>query len=604
MHRVLLINPHETEQLGYSNPPLGLLYLAGTLIKYGFDVRLVDGCLDGKEAIIRAIDEFKPSMVGITCLTPGRKKAVEIARLVKACDKATIVVFGGVHPTIMYHQMLENYSDIDFIVIGEGEIAFLELAQGKKHQEINGIAYRDAAGIVKAPPREYIQNLDTVPFPAWHLVNLKKYSARGDIIFRGIDLRNEPRVSVVFSRGCKGHCDFCSTWWIWKGWRHRSAANMVDELELLYKNFGIKHFCFADDAMTVNKQATIDLCEEIIARNLHIAFHVTTRTDCVDEVVLEKLMSAGCYQIAFGVETGSPLLLEKMGKENDIENAERAIQLSKKVGIKTTALMIIGNVGEQAETINQTISFLRRAQPDDLGCVGGLWILPGTKLYQECRRSGYIDDDFWLGDEPYKIYTREWSHEDLAKMQQLVFNYNNIKNVEIPMAQIEKYPLESTFLKKWQRYANADVNEYSATTAWVDAQEQHLELMQKIPSCCNEILDLGCGDGWSTNCLKMMGKKAIGVTINPKEAQHAFTKYGLTLVVSDMHDLPLEDRMFDCIYCRESYEHSIAPYIALCEMNRVLRLNGYVLINLPWDDWIREDSHYSVFTPSQMREMF
>ena len=449
-----------------------------------------------------------------------------------------------------------------------------------------------------------LPGLDTISFPAWHLVDLKRYPARGDIIFRGIDLRTEPRISVIFSRGCKGHCDFCSTWWIWKGWRHRSATNMVDEIELLYRDFNIKHFCFADDAMTVDRQATIDLCDEIMARNLHIAFHVTTRTDCVDELVLEKLKSAGCYQIAFGVETGSPLLLEKMRKENDIETAVRAIHLSKKVGIPATALMIVGNVGEQVETINQTISFLQRARPNDLGCVGGLWILPGTKLYQDCKRIGYIDDDFWLGDEPYKIYTLEWSLDDLAKMQQLVFNYNNIENTDDPMTETDKDPLESTFLQKWQRYAKADVNEYSATTVWIDAQEQHLELMQKIPSRCKKILDLGCGDGWSTYSLHKMGMSVIGVTINPKEAEHALTKYGLKLVVSDMHDLPLDDHMFDCIYCRESYEHSIAPYIALCEMNRVLQLNGYALINLPWDDWIREDSHYSVFTPSQMREMF
>ena len=162
MKKILLINPHETEQLGYSNPPLGLLYLAGTLIEHGFDVCLVDGCLDGKAAIARAIDEFKPSMVGITCLTPGRKKALEVVKMVKDNDPSTTVVLGGVHPTIMYRQMLEHYSDIDFIVIGEGEITFLELAQGKKLLEISGLAYRDATGIIKTHPREYIQGVESI----------------------------------------------------------------------------------------------------------------------------------------------------------------------------------------------------------------------------------------------------------------------------------------------------------------------------------------------------------------------------------------------------------------------------------------------------------
>lgn len=160
------------------------------------------------------------------------------------------------------------------------------------------------------------------------------------------------------------------------------------------------------------------------------------------------------------------------------------------------------------------------------------------------------------------------------------------------------------FLAKWRRYAPPEVNEYSDTTTWVDAQAQHLELMPLLPPCCLDVLDLGCGDGWTTHQLQQRGKRVVGVTVNPAEAAHARTTYGLELVVCDMHDLPFADQSFDAIYCRECYEHSVAPYIALCEMNRVVRPGGHVLINVPWEEWIREDSHYSVLTPSQMREMF
>jgi len=128
--------------------------------------------------------------------------------------------------------------------------------------------------------------------------------------------------------------------------------------------------------------------------------------------------------------------------------------------------------------------------------------------------------------------------------------------------------------------------------------------MSKIPAHCRQLLDLGCGDGWSSDQLRQRGFQVTGVTINPSEAEHAEKTYGLKLVVCDMHDLSFSDHSFDCIYSRESYEHSVAPYIALCEMNRVLKPGGYVLVNLPWDEWIREDSHYSVFNPPQMREMF
>lgn len=425
MKRVLLVNPHETEQSGFTNPPLGLLYIAGTLLKHGFDVKVVDGCLEGKAAVKRAIEDFHPELVGITCLTPGRKKALEVAQMAKNYNPNIKVVMGGVHPTIMYRQMLENYPFIDYIVMGEGEETCLEIAQEKELSKIKGLVYKEKGMIVKTPARKYIENLDDLPFPAWHLVDLKKYPARGKGVIKGINLAKETRVSVIFSRGCTGHCNFCSTWWIWKGWRHRSAKNMVDELELLYINFGIRHFCFADDTLTVDRKAIIEFCDEIILRNLIIAFHATTRTDCVDEVVLRKLKDAGCYKISFGIETGSQLLLERMGKENDIETSEKAIKLCKRLGLQVTALMIIGNVGETAETISDTINFLKRTKPDEIGCVGGLWILPGTKLYYECKRRGFVDDDFWLSDKPYKVYTLEYSLEELTKLREKVLNYKS-----------------------------------------------------------------------------------------------------------------------------------------------------------------------------------
>ena len=263
MKRIMFVNPHETEQLGYSNPPLGLLYLAATLLKNGFEVKVVDGCLEGKDGVKKALESYRPAMVGITCLTPGRKKALEIAKLAKGLDPSVNIIMGGVHPTIMWKQMMEHYPYVDYIVLGEGEQTCLELAQGKEPSQVNGLVFRKNGKAIKTANRKNIADLDDLPFPAWQLVDLKKYPARGTGVYRGIDLSREPRVSVIFSRGCEGHCAFCSTWWIWKGWRHRSAKHMVDEIELLYNEQGIRHFCFADDSMTVDKQATIDLCDEI-----------------------------------------------------------------------------------------------------------------------------------------------------------------------------------------------------------------------------------------------------------------------------------------------------------------------------------------------------
>lgn len=424
MKKILLVNPPSTEQNGFTNPPLGLLYLAGTLLQGGHEVQVIDGCLEGKTAIIKRLKAFRPDIVGITCLTPGRKRAIEMAAVAKSLNSSVLTVFGGAHPTIMHRQMLENYPEVDAVVIGEGEQTLLELANGVAFPQIDGLAYRDGSGTaVKTAPRKYHENLDDIPFPAWHLIDLHRYPGWGEGKHNGIILREHPRISVIFSRGCSGHCDFCSTWWIWRGWRHRSAANMADELELLYRDFGVRHFCFADDAMSVDRQATIDLCNEIVRRKLVIAFHVTTRSDCVDEEVLLKLKQAGCYMVAFGIETGSPRLLAEMGKENDIDNSVRAITLCRKVGLPSTALLIVGNVGETEDTVLETLALLKRAMPDEVGCAGALWILPGTKLYQDCRRRGVIDDTFWLGDEPYMIYTMEHTIETLEGYVRMINGY-------------------------------------------------------------------------------------------------------------------------------------------------------------------------------------
>lgn len=432
MKRILLVNPHESDQAGFTNPPLGLLYIAGALLKNNIEVQIIDGCFEGKPSILKAISEFKPQLVGVTCLTPERKKSFEVAQMVKDYDPRIKVILGGAHATIMYKQILENYSSVDYVVIGEGEQTCLEIVQGLEPSKISGLAYRENEKIVKTAPRHYVENLDDLPFPAWQLIDLSKYPARGEGIVRGINLAKETRVSVIFSRGCKGHCDFCSTWWIWKGWRHRSAKNMADEIEWLYKDFGVRHFNFADDAMTVDRQATIELCDEIINRNVQIVFNLATRTDCVDEVLLGKLKDAGCYGVSYGIETGSPAILEKMGKENNIKNSELAIQMTKKLGLIVTALIMVGNMGENEQTVEETRMFLKKTDPDIVGCLGGVWILPGTKLYQACKKQGFIDDDFWLSDEPYKLYTLENTLEELKAFGKRISFYNfdrRLKNI-------------------------------------------------------------------------------------------------------------------------------------------------------------------------------
>lgn len=434
MLKVMLINPPETEQTGFTCPPLGLLYLAGTLRDNGVEVQIIDGCIDGWSLVQDKLKRYMPDMVGITCLTPMRQKALAVASMVKENNRKTTVIMGGAHPTILYQQILSNYENVDIVVRGEGEISLLEIVKGIDLNKIPGIAYRDGKKIITTAARKHVANLDKLSFPAWDLIAdiIDQYPTTAPFKnFRGIDLHNGPRISVVYSRGCPGKCDFCSSWWIWKGWRHRSAKNMVDEIEWLYKSLNIRHFWFADDALTVDKQATIDLCNEIIKRSLHIGFFATTRSDHVDLEILKKLHEAGCYEISYGIETASSKLLAKMKKENNVQTSKNAIALTKQAGIRACALLITGSVGETRETIDETVEFIRETDPEGIGSVGGLWILPGTGLYQYAKKIGIIDDSFWLGDEPYMLYTHEHSMVRLRLFNHAIKNHIKLSEMSI-----------------------------------------------------------------------------------------------------------------------------------------------------------------------------
>lgn len=405
--KVLLINPPESGMGEHSFPPLGLLYVAGVLRKENIPVKIVDGFLEGWRGIEDSLRSYTPDIVGITCHTYARVQVLKIARLAKKLLPEAEIVVGGAHPTIMAGQMLENYPFIDVVAIGEADYVLLDLCRNMDYAGIPGIGYRQEGRTVINPERKVIDDLNTVPFPAWELLDLRRYPSDGEGVYRGIDLEKEPCIPILFSRGCVGNCNFCSNRLMWKRWRHRSPANTLEELELLNRKFGIKHFIFNDDCFSVNKKATIEICKGIISRGLNIVFDVVTRTDCVDEEILQALKDAGCYQINYGIETASSTLLKIMGKPVNVNVSEDAIKLTNQYGIRSTALLIAGCVGETYETINETIDFLKRAKPSRIGVGSGLMIFPGTKLYDLAKEKDVIDDGFWLTGYSWKVYTAE-----------------------------------------------------------------------------------------------------------------------------------------------------------------------------------------------------
>lgn len=405
-NRVLLVNPPKVDQGGYKPSPLGILYLASYLRKYcpKVKVKIVDGAIEGERAVLNTLTSFKPDLVGVSSLTPGRHQALWVVRKAKKIIPTCMIVLGNVHPTIMWKQMMENYQEIDFIIRGEGEEALYELVAGCQLSGIGNLVWRSKNKIVDNKTKPMIKDIDSILFPAWDLVNPQRYPPRGSGYENGVDLSREVRFPLIFSRGCMGACTFCSSWMIWKGYRYRKGRLVADEIQMLYDQYHARHFVFQDDTLTGSREEVISFCQEIIKRKLKIAIYGTTRADKVDPILLKYMKRAGFYELSYGIESGSPRMLARINKRTELKDNLYAVQITKKAGLKANALIMHGLPGETKNDRLLTEEYLNITKPDETGTVGAVWIFPGTVLYEQAKHAKLIEDSFWLSKKAYYIY--------------------------------------------------------------------------------------------------------------------------------------------------------------------------------------------------------
>lgn len=422
-----------TQGLG-SAPAFGLLWMASYLRRYGFDPHFADGWAIGWEGIEEKIIKYQPDIVGVTAISGLRHKAFRIAGIAKRINPDTLVVMGGIHATVMWNQVLENYPSIDIIVRGEGEISLLEIAQGRPLNEIDGISYRGNGQIIRNKDRQLIPNLDDIPLLAWDLHDWSALSGVNDAnegqIINDIEVSKEMVAPIISSRGCPGRCNFCPSWIVWKHWRCRSPENVIDEIEYLYHKYNIKHFKFLDDSFSIDRNLTLKFCDELERRKLRIAFAAQTRGDLIDQELLERLYSVGQYILILGVESGSQKILDIMRKDINLERLKENILVAKKIGYKINELLIVGNIGETVDTVNETIDFVKETEPDVTSVGHGLMLFPGTLVYQHAKKVGAIDDSFWLTDKPYMMYTHDYPEAMLHSFAHAVYNRKRLPKLK------------------------------------------------------------------------------------------------------------------------------------------------------------------------------
>lgn len=397
--------------LNDATPPLGLLYLAAILEKANYPVKVVDVFDYSLNKIEELVKREKPDIIGITCLTETRVQVLKVAEFIKKINQEIIIVLGGPHANYFPAQLLQHYSQVDYVVIGEGEYSFLELVRALSERKplgnIEGIAFRDDRGeVIVTKERKNIQNLDELPFPSHHLTEYDRY------VPAGIDpvkwKKDKGRyASVMTSRGCPYRCTYCSTTIFWGvNFRARSPKNVVDEIELLYDKYHVTHLGFFDDIFSARMERSLEICKEIVNRNIKISWGCITRVNFVKPDLIEWMKRAGCDTIFFGVESLSQKILNNIKKYAKPEQSINAFNLCKKVGIRASMGLMVGNTGENEETVSETLRVMKQVDPPSFNC-SIMSIFPDTEMYEVAKKQNFITDDYWLTDKASPIYTVE-----------------------------------------------------------------------------------------------------------------------------------------------------------------------------------------------------
>jgi len=475
--RVLLVNPFSVVQKSWMpyppHEPLGLEYLAAVASndhEVGFlDCRasfldrfelLPNGLFHvgaSLEQVKAFITDWKPELVGVTLPFATQIQPVHsIVNAVKEVDKGIVTVVGGCAASCYPEQMLRENCNLDVIVVGEGEVTFKMLLSGKEMDTIDGLVYReDNKQIVQNVPRRFIENLDTILFPRRDLVPLENYSnfrfgtgrlkrarsllrTRGSHYlvkrvlsktFGGNDFRQRiPKygleAKLLTSRGCPFDCYFCAVHNVWsRTYRMRSAKNVLEEMELLYEKYKVRHFGIVDDNFNISKKRTIEICKGIVEHGLD----VTLRADSgvylgsLDEDVLTWMKKAGFHELYFAVESGNQRILkEVIGKNIDLGQAKTVATLCEGLGIVSGGFFMVGVPGETKETMNDTVDFAVSSGLDRVRLYT-CQPFPGSRMFEDCRRNGWLTGDFDVSktlvfESKSYVQTKDFCPEDVEQI--------------------------------------------------------------------------------------------------------------------------------------------------------------------------------------------
>lgn len=395
--KVLLLFPPKAFNTKDLMPPLSLAYLAANLEHNNIDVEILDALVEDcswKEMKKRLL-EAKPDIVGITSLTESRFESFKSARIANEILPESVVVMGGPHVSFCAHDTLANIPWVDIVVRGEGEITLVEICENlEKESGLNsvlGISYRNKKGeIISNRARPLIEDLNILPFPAFHLFPLEKYNFRLQIPGEG----QLPAMNVITSRGCPYGCVFCATSKLYgRKWRARTPENVIKELIHLSENYSVKAINFCDDTFTLDKKRVEQICNLMVNLGLNLKWKCEIRVDTVDKPLLQKMKDSGCYEIFYGVESGSQKILDSVVQKRITLEQVRTVSnwLDEFVILKNPSY-IVSFPNEDLAEAHKTLELMQE--------IGGnpslsiMRIYPGTKLEEIAHKKGILPKNF------------------------------------------------------------------------------------------------------------------------------------------------------------------------------------------------------------------
>jgi len=413
--KVLLLRP--INHISVIIPNIGLGYIAAGLRRHGHDVEILD--CPPKKLDYKALEEFlkqnQYDMIGIQCYSFDLKTLRAHLDIIRKHQPSTYICIGGAHPSALPKDVLESYPDIDFVIVGEADESMAALAdkldntkRGADSPDNNNLAsvpnlaYRNN-GDITINPLKFIEDLDSISPPAWDLIKPSDYPVSP----QGTFLKRYPYAPINVTRGCPFKCTFCAGHLITgRKVRSRTIDNLMEEVYLLYNDYGVREFHIEDDNFSYKSDILVDFCNKIINEKLDIAWSCVNglRIESLTKENLQLMEQAGCYSMALGIESANPRILQMMKKKITIDQVKEQVALVKKYSnIQMTGFFILGYPTETKEEMANTVKFAMGLKIDKAN-FGSLMLLPGTEITDYVLKSGEIDKIEWEKMTEYEVF--------------------------------------------------------------------------------------------------------------------------------------------------------------------------------------------------------